>query len=75
MRSADIQDRIREHLISFVADENDDVEVVYSWTGGYEVFTIRRNGNEAYQYRGSFHPNVVCEGNPCHFCGMSFYED
>jgi hypothetical protein len=48
--------------------------LTYTWDHGYEVVTVTHSGGGKLEYRGVFHPDGVCEGNPCHHCGKAFYE-
>lgn len=59
--TVDVHDRLRELLLPGDEDLGADVELTYSWSGGYERLTYHRAGGGSSEYRGSFHPNVVCE--------------
>lgn len=50
---------------------DDDVSVSYLWNRGHEMLKVERNGKEVIDFRGTFHPRVVCEGNPCRYCGFT----
>lgn len=52
----------------------DDDSFTYEWRRGYEVVTVQHVNGGGMEYRGSYHPNVVCEGNPCVHCGKASYE-
>lgn len=54
-------------------DEN--VSFTYSWNHGYEKLEIHyEETNSGFSFAGSFHPHVVCEGNPCNYCGKAWIE-
>lgn len=47
----------------------DDETFTYSWTHGSERLDFDNAHGGGLHYRGEYHPDVVCEGNPCRFCG------
>ncbi len=41
----------------------------FTWDDGYYRYKIQNHGEGSMGGAHSYHPNVVCEGNPCEFCG------
>jgi hypothetical protein len=69
-RMAKASERIAELLEDDTLTE--DMVFTYTWDHGYERLTRHRDGMGSYEYAGSFHPNVTCEGEGiCKWCGRT----
>lgn len=53
-------------------DLTEDMTFTYSWHNGYETLTVHHSSKRGGQnYASAYHPNAICNGNPCHYCGCS----
>jgi len=48
-------------------------ELTYSWNGGYEMLTTKREGGGTLEYRGVYHPGdgSCTDGGVCAYCGRT----
>lgn len=51
--TVDVHDRLRELLLPGDEDLGADVELTYSWSGGYERLTYHRAGGGSSEYRAA----------------------
>lgn len=61
---SDYQVKLLDRIKVLAPDEvlGSDIELSYSWSGGYEVMKWHRAGVGSSDYRGSYHPNDgMCE--------------
>lgn len=67
-----LADRIRD--LAPDQELGSDMTLVYSWSGGYESLEVKYAKGGSSDYRGSYHPNVVCEGGGiCTYCGRTLF--
>lgn len=70
-------DRIAELFSEEDRELGPDVTLVYEWRGGYERTYHKREGGGDCEYRGSYHPDVICETGTeraegmCLWCGRT----
>lgn len=78
--SATLVQRVQELALDGGQEQVQDYEyITYTWTGtqdgsGIEEFYCKLRGGGVVRYTGVYHPNVVCEGNPCRYCGRTVME-
>lgn len=74
---ANLLDRLRailglETLHQTDFELTEDMIFAYSWHNGYETVTIHHSSKPGGQnFSGAYHPNAICNGNPCYYCGYA----
>jgi hypothetical protein len=73
--NVDLKERLKELMGGEgVVSENTHVE--YTFNGGYETLKVHTFGQGTSEYRGAYHPDVVCEGKGiCIYCGTVMSHD
>lgn len=80
MNRPTLLDRIRELSLENGEERVQDyTRILYSWQAteagaGHEEYEAELAQGGALHYSGVYHPDVVCEGNPCRFCGRAVME-
>lgn len=77
--NADLIKRLRDILGMDVLGDfqlTEGMNFTYSWCNGYEKLSVSYSNRKGGQdYSGMHHPDAVCVGNPCHYCGVASWSD